>query len=97
MQNKKRSRSRSSNNQNIINPKCTVRYEDLVHGQTVKEQATAALSYIHAWCRIQDQIRERRQCMVKEERIRQKKLENQLKLDAKLHELEVYIYILYTN
>ncbi|KAF3442445.1 hypothetical protein FNV43_RR16361 [Rhamnella rubrinervis] len=86
--NKKRSRSRSSNNQNI-NPKGTERYQDLVKGQTVKEQATAALSYIHAWCRIQDQITERRQCMVKESRIRQKKLENQLKLDAKLHELEV--------
>lgn len=55
----------------------------------MKEQATVAISYIHAWCRIQEQIRERRQCMVKEARIRQKKLENQLRLDAKLHELEV--------
>lgn len=89
MQNKKRSGTRSSGtDQNA--QKCTVRsYQGLVQGQTVKEQATAAISYIHAWCRIQEQIRERRQCMVKEARIRQKKLENQLRLDAKLHELEV--------
>ncbi|KAH7512624.1 hypothetical protein FEM48_Zijuj12G0110700 [Ziziphus jujuba var. spinosa] len=87
---KKRSRSSTTTTATTHqNQKCTVRYQDLIQGLTVKEQATAALSYIHSWCRIQEEIRARRQWMVKEARIRQKRLENQLKLDAKLHELEV--------
>lgn len=94
LQTKKRSRS-STTTPPHQNQNCTVRYQDLIQGLTVKEQATVALSYIHSWCRIQDEIRARRQCMVKETRIRQKKLENQLKLDVKLHELEVLINLLH--
>lgn len=66
-----------------------VRFQELVQDHTVKDQAISALRHIHSWSIIQDQIRARRLCMVKEARIRQKKQENQLKLEAKLHELEV--------
>lgn len=55
-----------------------------------REQTATALSYIHSWSRIQDQIRARRLCMITEARIKQKQLENQLKLEAKIHELKVY-------
>ena len=69
--------------------KGSVRFRELVEDHTVKGQAVSALNHIHSWSRIQDQIRGRRLCMVKEARIRQKKLEHQLKLEAKLHEIEV--------
>ncbi|KAJ7948717.1 Protein IQ-DOMAIN 1 [Quillaja saponaria] len=73
----------------LHNLKGAVRFQGLTQDYTVREQATTALSYIHSWSRIQNQISIRRLCRVTEARIRQKKLENQLKLDAKLHELEV--------
>lgn len=69
--------------------KGSVRFQELVQDHTVKNQSMSALHHIHSWSRIQDQIRARRLCMVTEARIKQKKLENQLKLEAKLHELEV--------
>lgn len=69
--------------------KGTIRFREYVEDHTVKDQTMSALHHIHSWSRIQDQIRARRLCMVQEARIRQKKLENQLKLEAKLHELEV--------
>ncbi|KAF5478598.1 hypothetical protein F2P56_005141 [Juglans regia] len=69
--------------------KGTVRYQSLIQDQTVTQQASTALSHIHLWSRIQDQIRARRLRMVTEGRLRQKKSENQLKFEAKLHELEV--------
>lgn len=66
-----------------------VRLQKLTQGNCVRKQASTTLSYLSSWSRIQTQIRARRLCMVTEGRIRQKKLENQLKLDAKLHDLEV--------
>ncbi|KAF8413788.1 hypothetical protein HHK36_001781 [Tetracentron sinense] len=66
-----------------------VRVQILTQGQTVSKQASTTLSYLHTWSRIQAQIRARRHCMVTEDRIRQKKLQNQLKLEAELHELDV--------
>ncbi|KAJ8761524.1 hypothetical protein K2173_001659 [Erythroxylum novogranatense] len=54
-----------------------------------KKQTKSTLSYLHSWSNIQVQIRARRVCMVKEGQRRRKNLENQLKLEAKLHELEV--------
>ncbi|KAF5460933.1 hypothetical protein F2P56_020767 [Juglans regia] len=69
--------------------KDTARFQSLIQDHTYMKQASTALSYTHSWCRIQDQIRTRRLRMVQEGRIRQKKSENQLKLEAKLHELEV--------
>ncbi|RVW42957.1 Protein IQ-DOMAIN 1 [Vitis vinifera] len=67
----------------------TVRFQVMTQGDIVRKQASTTLSYIHAWSRIQAQISARRHCMAQEGRVRQKKLENQLKLEAKLHELEV--------
>ncbi|XP_021890229.1 protein IQ-DOMAIN 1 [Carica papaya] len=69
--------------------KGAVRFNILVQGNTVKKQTSTALGHIHSWCNIQSQIRARRLCMVTQGRIKQKKLENQVKLDTKLHELEV--------
>ncbi|KAI9083577.1 hypothetical protein K1719_034519 [Acacia pycnantha] len=67
----------------------TDKFEALIQDHLAREQTETALSYIHSWCKIQDQIRARRLCMVTEAKIKQKKLENQLKLEAKLHDLEV--------
>ncbi|KAG8385474.1 hypothetical protein BUALT_Bualt03G0049100 [Buddleja alternifolia] len=66
-----------------------VRLQNLVQCDSVKKQASTTLGHLHSWSRIQSQIRARRVHMVTEGRLRQKKLENQLKLDAKLHDLEV--------
>ncbi|XP_022734368.1 protein IQ-DOMAIN 1-like isoform X2 [Durio zibethinus] len=65
------------------------RFNILIQGHTVKKQTSSTLSYLHSWCNVQSQIRARRICMVTEGRLKQKKMENQIKLEAKLHELEV--------
>lgn len=49
----------------------------------------SALNHIHYWSKIQSEIGARWLGMVVESRARQKKLENQLKLEAKIHEFEV--------
>ncbi|XP_015873661.3 protein IQ-DOMAIN 9 isoform X1 [Ziziphus jujuba] len=67
----------------------TVRLQALKQGYPVHKQATTTLGHLHSWCKIQAQIRARRLCMVTEGRIKQKKQENQLKLEARLHGLEV--------
>ncbi|OWM88619.1 protein IQ-DOMAIN 1 [Punica granatum] len=69
--------------------KGVVRFHVLTRGQPVQEQISSTLNCMHSWSRIQSQIRARRFCMVTEARLRQKKLENQLKFEAKLHKLEV--------
>ncbi|PIM99936.1 hypothetical protein CDL12_27565 [Handroanthus impetiginosus] len=61
----------------------------LEEGLSVKNQSMSALNHIHFWSRVQAEIRARWLGMVIESRTRQKKLENQLKVEAKLHELEV--------
>ncbi|KAI3466067.1 hypothetical protein Pfo_022730 [Paulownia fortunei] len=67
-----------------------VRFRGVIEeGHSVKNQATSALNHIHVWSRIQAEIRARWLGMVIDSRTRQKKIENQLKLEAKLHELEV--------
>ncbi|OVA14498.1 IQ motif [Macleaya cordata] len=68
--------------------KKVVKFKALTEGHTVRKQASTTLSYLHSWSKIQAEIKARRIHMVTEGRIRQKKLENQLKLDAKLQELE---------
>ncbi|XP_011098253.1 protein IQ-DOMAIN 1 [Sesamum indicum] len=69
--------------------KGVVRFREVIEeGHSVKNQAMSALNHIHFWSRIQAEIRARWLSMVTESRTRQKKLENQLKLEAKLHELE---------
>ncbi|KAL5565140.1 hypothetical protein UlMin_028304 [Ulmus minor] len=69
--------------------KGTMQLQGLVEDHSVRAQVISALNHIHSWGRIQEEIRARRLCMVREARIKQKKLENQIKLEAKLHELEV--------
>ncbi|CAM8992931.1 unnamed protein product [Rhodiola kirilowii] len=65
-----------------------IRLQLLTQGDSVKRQSVSTLNHLHTWGKIQDQIKARRLCMVVEGRLRQKKLENQLKLDAKLHDAE---------
>ncbi|EEF42809.1 protein IQ-DOMAIN 10 [Ricinus communis] len=69
--------------------KGAVRFNVLVQGNDTQKQASSTLSHIHSWSYIQAQIKARRHHMVTDGRIKQKKLENQLKLEAKLQELEV--------
>ena len=65
------------------------RLELLGQGHSIKKQTSTTLSYLQSWSKIQTEIRARRICMVTEGRIKQKKQENQLKLEAKLHDIEV--------
>ncbi|KAJ6753979.1 BINDING PROTEIN putative-RELATED [Salix purpurea] len=69
--------------------KGAVRFNVLIHGHDSQKQASSTLAHIHSWSNIQAQIRARRHHMVTEGRIKQKKLENQLKLEARLQEIEV--------
>ncbi|XP_010549376.1 PREDICTED: protein IQ-DOMAIN 1 [Tarenaya hassleriana] len=55
----------------------------------VKKQAAVTLRYLHSWSQIQSQVKARRICMVTEDRLKQKNIENQQKLEAKLHDVEV--------
>lgn len=66
-----------------------VKFEALIQDHLAREQTATALNYIHSWSTIQEQIRARRICMITEARIKKRKLENQLKLEAKIQELEV--------
>ncbi|XP_009618388.1 protein IQ-DOMAIN 9-like [Nicotiana tomentosiformis] len=65
------------------------RLQSMTQGSSVKKQASATLSNLQSWNRIQTEIRARRVSMVIEGRLKQKKVENQLKLEAKLHNVEV--------
>ncbi|CAA7028434.1 unnamed protein product [Microthlaspi erraticum] len=65
------------------------RFNSLVQGHTVRNQTWTALNVMHSWCDIQTQIRERRLYMVTQGRLQHKRLENRLKLEVKLQELEV--------
>ncbi|XP_021295080.1 protein IQ-DOMAIN 1 isoform X2 [Herrania umbratica] len=69
--------------------KGTVRLQAKTQTYSIEKQATTTLNYLHSWSNIQAQIRARRLCMVTEGRLRQKKIANQLKLEAKLHDIEV--------
>ncbi|KAF2303239.1 hypothetical protein GH714_015673 [Hevea brasiliensis] len=69
--------------------KGAMRLQILTQKDSVKKQATTTLNCLYTWSKIQAQIRAHRQSMVMEGRLRQKKLQNQLKLEAKLHDLEV--------
>ncbi|KAK7342708.1 hypothetical protein VNO80_25664 [Phaseolus coccineus] len=72
----------------IAASKGAVKLEATIQDHMAKEQTLTALNYIHLWSRIQEQIKARRLHMLSEARIKQKKLENQLKLAAKIHELQ---------
>nr|XP_017232061.1 PREDICTED: protein IQ-DOMAIN 1-like isoform X2 [Daucus carota subsp. sativus] len=69
--------------------KGTVNLRAVTLGSSSKKQASVTLRYLHTWSRLQTEIRVRRASMAVEARIKQRKLENQVKLDTKLHDLEV--------
>lgn len=69
--------------------KGVLRLQTLTRGEFGKKQASNTLTNLQTWTKIQAQIKTRRQHMVEDGGIRQKKLENQLKLETKLHDLEV--------
>ncbi|WOH11906.1 hypothetical protein DCAR_0831402 [Daucus carota subsp. sativus] len=69
--------------------KGTVKIRAVTLGSSSRKQASVTLKYLHTWSRLQTEIRTRRNSMAVEARIRQRKLENQLKLETKLHDLEV--------
>ncbi|KAI3676606.1 hypothetical protein L1987_86217 [Smallanthus sonchifolius] len=73
----------------LRNLKGVLRLQTLTQGDFGKKQASNTLISLQSWSKIQAQIRTRRKHMVEEGRIRSKKSENQLKLDTKLHDLEV--------
>ncbi|KAL8263302.1 hypothetical protein R6Q59_024651 [Mikania micrantha] len=66
-----------------------LRLQTLTQGDFGKKQASNTLINLQSWSKIQAQIRTRRRRMVEDGGIRRKKLENQLKLETKLHDLEV--------
>ncbi|KAF3341455.1 protein IQ-DOMAIN 1-like isoform X1 [Carex littledalei] len=65
------------------------RLNRVILNHPVKKQASGAMDYIQSWNRIQTEVRNRRVYMVTEARNKQKKQDNQQKLDAKLHDIEV--------
>ncbi|KAK1382198.1 Protein IQ-DOMAIN 1 [Heracleum sosnowskyi] len=69
--------------------KGTVNLRAVTLGSSSKKQASVTLKYLHTWSRLQTEIRARRASMTVEARIKQRKVESQLKLETKLHDLEV--------
>ncbi|XP_023732139.1 protein IQ-DOMAIN 9 isoform X2 [Lactuca sativa] len=69
--------------------KGVLRLQTLTKGDFGKKQTSNTLMNLQSWSKIQSQIRTRRLQMVEEEGIKRKKLENQLKLETKLRDLEV--------
>ncbi|XP_020595870.1 protein IQ-DOMAIN 1 isoform X2 [Phalaenopsis equestris] len=69
--------------------KGTQRLRSLSDGDFIKRQTSITLRCAQSWSKIQAEIRARRVSMAKEGRIKQKRHENQVKLEAKLHDLEV--------
>lgn len=61
----------------------------LIDGCYYNQQVSATLKHIHSWSRIQSEMKARRLSMVTEGRLKQKKIQSELKLQAKLHGLEV--------
>ncbi|XP_021992800.1 protein IQ-DOMAIN 1 [Helianthus annuus] len=71
------------------NSKRIVRLQMLMEGDYGKKQTSNTLRNLQSWNRIQAQIRTSRLAMVEDSRIKQKKIENQLRQDAKDRDLEV--------
>ncbi|KAI3796811.1 hypothetical protein L1987_39497 [Smallanthus sonchifolius] len=72
-----------------FNSKRTVRLQMLMEGDFGKKQTSNTLRNLQSWSRIQALIRTSRLAMVEDSAIKQKKIENQLRLDAKVRHLEV--------
>ncbi|CAH1425065.1 unnamed protein product [Lactuca virosa] len=69
--------------------KGVLRLQTLTKGDFGKKQTSNTLMNLQSWSKIQSKIRTRRLQMVEEGGIKRKKLENQLKLETKLRDLEV--------
>lgn len=54
--------------------KGAIRFQKLTQAQSVRKQSTSTLTHLQTWSRIQAQIRDRRQSMVTEGRLKQKKV-----------------------
>ncbi|KAK9077465.1 hypothetical protein SSX86_005802 [Deinandra increscens subsp. villosa] len=65
------------------------RFQALMTVNALTKQAPMALERLHFWSKIQAEISGRRLCKVAEGRMKQMKLQNQMKVASKLHELEV--------
>lgn len=68
----------------FCNLKRLVKLQMLMEGDFGKKQTSNTLRNLQTWSKIQAQIRTRRLAMVEDSGIKQKKLENQLRLDAKM-------------
>ncbi|KAK1416717.1 hypothetical protein QVD17_25833 [Tagetes erecta] len=66
----------------------SVQGQALIKADAFNKQASSTLDRIHFWSKIQVELRTRRLRMVKESRLKQKKLQKQLKFESKFHELE---------
>lgn len=66
-----------------------MRFQGIIEGLSVNNQIAGTLKQIHCWSKIQSEIRARRFNMVTQGHNKHKKIQNQQKLEAKLHELEV--------
>ncbi|KAI3764947.1 hypothetical protein L2E82_14965 [Cichorium intybus] len=68
----------------FFNLKRLVRLQMLMEGEFGKKQTSNTLRNLQTWSKIQAQIRTRRLAMAEDSGIKKKKLENQMKLDAKM-------------
>ncbi|GLU15435.1 hypothetical protein SLE2022_319260 [Rubroshorea leprosula] len=64
------------------------KFNVLIQRHPIEKQKSSTLRYLHSWYNIQSQIRACQLCMVTEGWTTQRKLENQMKLEAKPNELE---------
>lgn len=64
------------------------RLRNVNQSNSIEKQTSSTLSHLLSWNKIQTEIRSRRAIMVTEGRIKQKKLELQLKIEAKLQDIE---------
>ena len=68
------------------------RFQALVGMDALTKQSSNALERLHFWSKIQAEISDRR-LSATEGQIKQMKFEDRLKVESKLHELEVLTYV----
>ncbi|KAK1431023.1 hypothetical protein QVD17_14215 [Tagetes erecta] len=67
----------------------TSRFQALIKSDALTMQTSTALERLHFWSKIQAEVSGRRLCKVAEGRMKQMKLQNQMKVASKLQELEM--------
>ncbi|KAI3804840.1 hypothetical protein L1987_26682 [Smallanthus sonchifolius] len=65
------------------------RFQALIKADALTKQTSTALERLHFWSKIQAEISGRRLCKVAEDRMKQVKLQDRVKVASKLHELEM--------